>query len=314
MGKSVLDFEKPLIELQTKIDELRTFTKEKGIDLSDEIATLEKKADNLKAEIYGNLTPWQRVLIARHVNRPTVKDYIDLIFDDFIELRGDRVYRDDPAILGGIAYLNGMPVTVIGHIKGKDTKENLARNFGMAHPEGYRKALRLMKQAEKFNRPVITFIDTPGAYCGIGAEERGQGEAIAKNLMEMIGLKVPLIVSVIGEGGSGGALALGVGDKILMLENSVYSIISPEGFATILWKKASRAQEAAEVMKLTAKDLKELGIIDEIVEESLGGAHHNHEEAAKNLKASFVDSLKALEKYSTDDLLKKRYDKFRAMG
>ncbi len=314
MVKAILEFEKPLIELETKINELRTFTNEKGIDLSEEIATLEKKAKSLKSDIYGSLTPWQKVLIARHINRPNTRDYINLIFEDFIELHGDRVYGDDSAITGGIASLNGRPVTVIGHIKGRDTKENIARNFGMAHPEGYRKALRLMEQAEKFNRPIFTFVDTPGAFCGIGAEERGQGEAIARNLREMIGLKVPVIVSVIGEGGSGGALALAVGDRILMLEHSIYSILSPEGFASILWKDALRAQEAAEVMKLTATDLKQLGIIDEIVPEPLGGAHKDHTSMAEKLKSSFVRTLKEVEGQTNEDLMENRYAKFRAMG
>ena len=314
MVKAILEFEKPLIELETKINELRTFTNEKGIDLSEEIATLEKKANSLKTEIYGKLTPWQKVLIARHINRPNTRDYINLIFEDFIELHGDRMYGDDSAITGGIASLDGKPVTVIGHIKGRDTKENIARNFGMAHPEGYRKALRLMKQAEKFNRPIFTFVDTPGAFCGIGAEERGQGEAIARNLREMIGLKVPVIVSIIGEGGSGGALALAVGDKILMLEHSIYSILSPEGFSSILWKDALRAQEAAEVMKLTATDLKQLAIIDEIVPEPLGGAHKDHKTMSENLKSSFVRTLKEVEGQTNEAMMENRFAKFRAMG
>lgn len=314
MANNLLEFEKPLLELENKINELRTFSTEKGIDLSLEIQTLENKALSLKQDIYSNLTPWQRVMIARHSDRPNVHDYIRLMVEGFIELHGDRTIGDDPAIVGGIGKLDGRPVTVIGQAKGRDTKENLARNFGMPHPEGYRKALRLMKQAEKFRRPIICFIDTPGAFCGIAAEERGVGEAIARNLLEMMSLTVPVISVVIGEGGSGGALALGVGNRVLMLENSVYSVISPESFGSIIWKDASRASEAATLLKLTSKDLKEFGVIEEIVPEPLGGAHKDPNEAAKNLKAALVNNLEELTPLSGAELAAGRYDKFRRIG
>lgn len=314
MANNVMDFEKPLVELEAKILELQKFTAEKGIDFSDEIKSLEHKAAKLKREIYANLTPWQKVLISRHMDRPTSEDYIRLIFTDFVELHGDRLYGDDKAIIGGIGRLGGEPVTVIGHSKGKETKSNIARNFGMPHPEGYRKAMRLMRQAEKFNRPVICLIDTPGAYCGTGAEERGQAEAIAKNLMEMSNLKVPIIAVVIGEGGSGGALALGVGDRVMMLEHSVYSVLSPEGFSAILWKDASRAAEAAKVMKMTAQDLLELKVIDKVIPEPLGGAHRDAQAMAKILQAVLVDTIEELGKMSVDQLLTDRYHKFRSIG
>lgn len=257
------------------------------------------------------MNPWEKVSIARMAERPTSEDYIKLIFDDFIELHGDRLYSDDKAIIGGIGLLNGMPVTVIGQQKGRTTKENIDRNFGMPHPEGYRKALRLMKQAEKFNRPIICFVDTPGAYCGLGAEERGQGEAIARNLYEMSMLKVPIISIVIGEGGSGGALALAVSDRVWMLENSIYSILSPEGFATILWKDSKRAKEAAEVMKITADDLKELEIIEKIIEEPNGGAHNSLQQISNKLKELFIIELEELGTLSKELLINKRYDRYR---
>lgn len=314
MASGLLDFEKPLIELETKIEELKNFSSEKEIDLTDEIKTLHAKAETLKRTIYGNLTPWQRVMIARHPERPGLADYLKLICTEFMELHGDRHFGDDPAVMGGIARFNGQPITVIGHVKGKDTKDNLAKNFGMSHPEGNRKALRLMEQAEKFQRPIFTFVDTPGAYCGIGAEERGQAQAIASNLTRMMTLKVPVITTVIGEGGSGGALAIAVGDYVMMLENSVYSISSPEAFASILWKDAGRAQEAAAAMKMTSKDLEQLGIIDEIVSEPLGGAHKDHREMAKILSKSLQKSLNSIQNYSVETMLQKRYEKFRGIG
>lgn len=309
-----MEFEKPLLELEKKIAELRAFSDEKGIDLAEEIGTLEKKAESMKKEIYINLSPWQKIQLARHPQRPYTLDYVKMIFEDFIELHGDRVFGDDKAIVGGIAKLNRQAVTIIGHQKGRDTKENIVRNFGMPHPEGYRKALRLMKQAEKFQRPIICFIDTPGAYPGLAAEERGQGEAIARNLLEMSLLKTPVIVIVIGEGGSGGALALGVGDKIAMLEHSVYSVSSPEACAAILWKDATKAQEAAKVLKLTAQNLKELGVIDEIIPEPLGGAHKNPLQMAGNLKGFLQENLATLAKKELDVLLEERYSKLRGMG
>ncbi|WP_415783080.1 acetyl-CoA carboxylase carboxyltransferase subunit alpha, partial [Brevibacillus invocatus] len=266
-----LPFEKPLVELHDKIKELRRFTEEKGIDFSDEVKRLEQKAKELAEQIYGNLTPWQRVQLARHPERPTTLDYIQLLFTDFMEVHGDRLFGDDQAIVGGIAKLDGRPVTIIGHQKGKDTKDNIRRNFGMAHPEGYRKALRIMEQANKFGRPIICFINTSGAYPGKAAEERGQSEAIARNLRQMATFGVPIICVVIGEGGSGGALAIGVGNRVFMLENSYYSVIAPESAAAILWRDSSLGMRAAETMKITAPDLLELGVIDGIVEEPFGG-------------------------------------------
>lgn len=257
---------------------------------------------------------WDRVLIARHKDRPKAGDYIENIFEDFLELHGDRLSGDDKAIIGGIALLDGMSVTVIGEAKGRDTKENMERNFGMPHPSGYRKALRLMKSAEKFKRPIICFIDTPGAFCGMEAEKRGQGEAIAQNLFQMMSLKVPIISVVIGEGGSGGALALGVSDRILMLENSIYSILSPEGFSSILWKDSKRAAEAAEVMKLTASDLKEIGVIDDIISESIDGAHKNNKIVMKNVKLSLIKELSQIMKLDIETMLNERYEKFRKIG
>ena len=265
--KNALPFEKPLIELRKRIEELENFSQEKNLDLSDEIAKLEDRAARLENEIYGNLTTWQKIQIARHANRPTTLHYIRTIFTDFMELHGDRLYGDDPAIVGGIAKLDGRPVTVIGHERGTDTKDKIARNFGLPHPEGYRKALRLMQQADKFGRPIICFIDTQGAHPGIEAEERGQSEAIARNLREMAGFSVPIICVTTGEGGSGGALGIGVGNRLLMLEHAYYSVISPEGAAAILWRDAAKAQEAAEALKITSADLKKLGVIDEIISE-----------------------------------------------
>ncbi|MFZ5627138.1 MAG: acetyl-CoA carboxylase carboxyltransferase subunit alpha [Bacillota bacterium] len=314
MAVTLLEFEKPLLELENKIAELRKFSQEKGIDLSQEIATLEEKARQLSQEIYTSLTPWQKVQIARHPQRPTTLDYINLIFADFIELHGDRNFADDAALVGGIALLEGRPVTVLGHQKGRDTRENIARNFGMPHPEGYRKAIRLMEQAQRFKRPIITFIDTPGAFCGIGAEERGQGEAIARALYAMAGLSVPLLAVVIGEGGSGGALALGLGNKVYMLEHSVYSVISPEGFAAILWKDGSQAPRAAETMKLTAQDLLQLGVIDGIIPEPLAGAHRDKEFTAGKIKEQLLQGLQELAGMTGEQLMEQRYQRFRRIG
>ncbi|MCE7793365.1 acetyl-CoA carboxylase carboxyl transferase subunit alpha [Salipaludibacillus sp. CUR1] len=309
-----LPFEKPIIELRNKISELKTFTLEKEIDLSGEIEKLETRLEQLEEDIYGNMGGWERVQIARHSQRPTTMDYIERIFTNFMELHGDRFYGDDEAIVGGIAKFEGEPVTVIGHQRGKGTKENLRRNFGMPHPEGYRKALRLMKQAEKFKRPVICFIDTKGAYPGQSAEERGQSEAIAKNLISMAGLKTPIICIVIGEGGSGGALALGVGDRIYMLENSTYSVISPEGAAALLWKDSGQAKRAAETMKITAPDLKELNLIDDVIPEIRGGAHRNVDTQAGYIRQTLKTALLEMSKYDSGELVNKRYEKFNNIG
>ncbi|BCB05113.1 acetyl-CoA carboxylase carboxyl transferase subunit alpha [Bacillus sp. KH172YL63] len=309
-----MEFEKPVYELKKKIAELKEFTQNSDVDLSKEIEKLEARLAKLQNDIYENMRPWERVQVARHPNRPTTLDYIGQIFTDFIEMHGDRLYGDDEAIVSGVGKFHGVPVTIIGHQRGKDTKENIRRNFGMPHPEGYRKALRLMKQADKFNRPIICFIDTKGAYPGKAAEERGQSEAIARNLVEMAGLTVPVICIVIGEGGSGGALALGVGNHIHMLENSTYSVISPEGAAAILWKDSTQAKRAAESMKITAPDLKELGIVDEIITEVKGGAHKDVKEQAGYIEAVLKQSLKELIPMNKDELIQHRYDKFKAMG
>jgi acetyl-CoA carboxylase carboxyl transferase subunit alpha len=309
-----LDFERPLQELEDKITELHAFMEEKNVDLTDEVSRLEKRLSKMESEIYENLTAWNRVQLARHPERPTTSDYIDRIFDDFLELHGDRLFGDDEAIVGGIATFEGNPVTVIGHQRGKDTKENLRRNFGMPHPEGYRKALRLMKQAEKFQRPVIFLLDTKGAFPGKAAEERGQSEAIARNLIEMAGLTVPIICIVIGEGASGGALAIGVGNHVHMLENSWYSVISPEGAAALLWKDSSLAQQAADTMKITAPDLKELNVIDEIIPEVKGGAHRNVEEQSKAIQSALSKSLEELTQLTKEELVDHRYEKYRNIG
>ncbi|HEX5580436.1 MAG TPA: acetyl-CoA carboxylase carboxyltransferase subunit alpha [Gemmatimonadaceae bacterium] len=312
-----LDFEKPIVELEKEIEELRRMAGDRQLNLVEVITPLEKQLDELRTEIYRSLTPLQRVQVARSSKRPFTLDYVQLIFTDFIELHGDRLFREDEAIVGGWARLEDETVMLIGHQRGRDTKENLRRNFGMPHPEGYRKALRLMKLAEKFQVPVLTFIDTPGAWPGLGAEERGQSEAIARNLLEMASLEVPIVATVIGEGGSGGALALGVADRVLMLENSVYSTISVEGCAAILWKDAKSPEtreKAAGALKITAQDLYELRVIDEIIPEPLGGAHSNHDEAARNLQASLVRNLEELRKLRPEKLVRRRREKFLRMG
>ncbi len=309
-----LDFEKPIIDLEEQIEHLKSMAANRQLDVESEIAPLEAKLAELQREIYDGLTPIQRVQVARHPKRPYTLDYIELIFTDFIELKGDRLFRDDPAIVGGWARLDGTPVMVIGHQKGRDTKENLRRNFGMPHPEGYREALRLMKLAEQFGAPVITLIDTPGAYPGLGAEERGQAQAIARNLEEMTLLATPFVAAVVGEGGSGGALAIGVADRILMLENSVYSVISPEGCAAILWNDASERERAAVSLKLTAPDLERLGVIDEIVPEPLGGAHADPAGAAEALGEALRRHIAELTKLDADTLLEQRAAKYRRIG
>ena len=313
MATHVLDFERPLLELERQIDEIKRTAGDGSAD-GTALKALEDKLAEMRAEIYRNLTPMQRVQVARHPRRPYTLDYLRTVFTDFVELHGDRLFRDDPAIVGGWARLDGVSVMVIGHQKGRDTKENLRRNFGMAHPEGYRKALRLMRLAEKFGHPVITLVDTPGAYPGLGAEERGQAEAIARNLIEMAQLEVPIITAVIGEGGSGGALAVGVADRVIMFENSVYSVISPEGCAAILWKDASQRERAAEALKLTAADLLELKVIDEIIPEPPGGAHADPEAAAAALSDALRRHMRALKKIKVEKLLKSREQKYLSMG
>ncbi|HBC8941063.1 TPA: acetyl-CoA carboxylase carboxyltransferase subunit alpha [Staphylococcus aureus] len=310
----MLDFEKPLFEIRNKIESLKESQDKNDVDLQEEIDMLEASLERETKKIYTNLKPWDRVQIARLQERPTTLDYIPYIFDSFMELHGDRYFRDDPAMIGGIGFLNGRAVTVIGQQRGKDTKDNIYRNFGMAHPEGYRKALRLMKQAEKFNRPIFTFIDTKGAYPGKAAEERGQSESIATNLIEMASLKVPVIAIVIGEGGSGGALGIGIANKVLMLENSTYSVISPEGAAALLWKDSNLAKIAAETMKITAHDIKQLGIIDDVISEPLGGAHKDIEQQALAIKSAFVEQLDSLESLSRDEIANDRFEKFRNIG
>jgi acetyl-CoA carboxylase carboxyl transferase subunit alpha len=309
-----LDFERPILELEKKIEELRSFTSKEDIDLTGEIKRLEERLKKVKQEVFKGLTPWQRVQIARHPKRLYTLDYIDLMMTDFIELHGDRCYGDDRAIVAGLAKIDREKIVVIGHQKGKDTKENLLRNFGSAHPEGYRKAMRVMEMAEKFDLPVVIFIDTPGAYPGIGAEERGQAEAIARNLFKMCTLKAPIIVFVIGEGGSGGALGIGVGDRLYVLEYAYYSVISPEGCAAILWKERSKAPQAAESLKLTAGDLRELGVVDDIIKEPLGGAHRAPLLMAQNIKAVIKRDIEELSGIDRKKLTEKRYAKFRKMG
>ncbi|MGL5055527.1 MAG: acetyl-CoA carboxylase carboxyltransferase subunit alpha [Fusobacteriaceae bacterium] len=309
-----MKFEESVQEIELKLEDLIKFSEEKKIDLSGEIEKLTAQRDEMLKNIYANLTSWDKIFVARHPNRPYTLDYIDILGENFVELHGDRLFKDDPAIVGGLCKIDGKNIMVIGHQKGRDTYDKIYRNFGMPNPEGYRKALRLMRMAEKFNIPVLTLIDTPGAYPGIEAEEHGQGEAIAKNLMEMAGIKVPMISVVIGEGGSGGALALGVTDKIFMLENSVYSVISPEGCAAILFKDSTRAPEAAESLKISAKDLLSLNVIDGIIEEPLGGAHRDHKCIANNLKKIILESFEELQKQNVETLLENRYTKFRSIG
>jgi acetyl-CoA carboxylase carboxyl transferase subunit alpha len=314
MNPNYLDFEQPIAELEAKIEELRFVGDDAEINIGDEISKLEEKSRSLTKSIFSKLDSWQTSKVARHPMRPYTLDYMERIFTDFQELHGDRAFADDAALVGGLARLDGMPVMVIGHQKGRDTKENIRRNFGMPRPEGYRKALRLMKLAERFRIPVITFIDTPGAYPGIGAEERNQSEAIARNLFEMSQLETPIICTVIGEGGSGGALAIGVGDRVMMLEYSTYSVISPEGCATILWKSAEKASVAAEAMGITAKKLKDAGLIDQIIREPLGSAHRDIDETARNIKQALINSLEKIEKMSLDELLKERYKRLTSYG
>ncbi len=312
MAKVILDFEKPIFELEQKIEEMRKYAD--NLDIADEISTLEKKIDQLRETVYRNLTRWQRVQLARHPDRPYTLDYIQLMIEDFVELHGDRRYGDDKAVVGGFGTLGKETVLVLGHQKGRDTRTNIYRNFGMPNPEGYRKALRLMQLAVKFHRPIITLLDTPGAYPGIGAEERGQAEAIARNLFEMSHLPVPIIVVIIGEGASGGALGMGVGDRILMLENSWYSVIAPESCSSILWKSWEYKEQAAEALKLTAPDLLELGVIDRIIPEPMGGAHRNHQQAAIALKAALFEEIRALKKIKPEKLVQQRIQKFEKMG
>src|SRR5881409_62455 len=314
MATHTLDFERPLLELERQIEELKRVAGEGAVDVAKELQPLEQKLSELRVQIYRNLTPMQRVQVARHPKRPYALDYLRSIFSDFVELHGDRLFRDDPAIVGGWARLDGQTVMAIGHQKGRDTKENLRRNFGMAHPEGYRKALRLMKLAEKFHAPVVTLVDTPGAYPGIGAEERGQAEAIAHNLLVMSRLAVPILSVVIGEGGSGGALALGVADRVLMLEHAVYSVISPEGCAAILWDDPAKAPDAAAALKLTAKDLLELGVIDEVIPEPMGGAHRDPSAMAERLAKALSAHLGQLAELSGEEILARREVKYRKMG
>jgi acetyl-CoA carboxylase carboxyl transferase subunit alpha len=312
MAKTILDFEKPIYELETKLEEMRKFSE--NLDIEKDIIRLEDKVSQLKVELYKDLSRWQRVQLARHPDRPLTLDYIYSMTDSFVELHGDRTFKDDKAIVGGLALIGNHKVVILGQQKGRDTKSNVYRNFGMMNPEGYRKALRLMKLAEKFNRPVITMIDTPGAFPGLEAEQRGQAEAIARNLFEMSKLRVPIIVVIIGEGASGGALGIGVGDRILMMENCWYSVISPESCSSILWRSWEYKEQAAEALKLTAPDLLEQGIIDRIIPEPIGGAHKNHEEASDILKAALIEELDVLIKIKPDKLVDNRIEKFGKMG
>lgn len=310
----VLEFEKPIVELETKISELKKFTSEENIDLSEEITTLTERLETLREEVFTNLSSWQKVQLSRHPDRPYTLDYIDMITDDFVEIHGDRHFGDDQALITGMATIGGQKLVIMGHQKGRDMNENLLRNFGCAHPEGYRKAMRVMDMAAKFSLPVVTLIDTPGAYPGVQAEERGQAEAIAYNLREMAGLPVPIVCFVIGEGGSGGALGIGVGDRIYVLENAYYSVISPEGCAAILWRDRAKAPSAAKALKLTAQELKKLGIIDGIIPEPLGGAHRNPKETASQIKKKILSSIKDLRALSSEELIDRRYNKYREIG
>jgi acetyl-CoA carboxylase carboxyl transferase subunit alpha len=312
--KTFLDFEQPIAELETKIDELRYVQTESAVDISEEIDQLSRKSQQLTKDIYSQLTPWQITKIARHQERPYTLDYVGEIFTDFIELHGDRHFADDLSIVGGLARFNGNPCVVLGHQKGRDTRERAARNFGMSRPEGYRKALRLMKTAEKFKLPVFTFVDTPGAYPGIDAEERGQSEAIGRNIYEMAQLEVPILTTVIGEGGSGGALAIAVADQVLMLQYSIYSVISPEGCASILWKTSEKAQDAADAMGITAHRLKAMGLVDKIVNEPVGGAHRDHKQMAAFLKRALNDAWRQVADLKPRELLDRRYERLQSYG
>ena len=314
MVRHYLDFERPLMELEREYEELQRFASREDPKILARIQWLEKRIAKVKEEICSQLTPWQRTQLSRHIDRPHTLDYIQLIFEDFIELHGDRGFMDDPAIVGGLARLDGEAVVVLGHQKGRDMKDMGYRNFGMSHPEGYRKALRIMELGVRFNKPILTMIDTPGAYPGVGAEERGQAEAIARNLREMAAFPVPIVVVVIGEGGSGGALAIGVGDRVLMLENAIYSVISPEGCAAILWRDGTKGPLAAEALKLTATDLRKLKIIDEVIPEPIGGAHRDYQEAAATVKEALVRHLETLKDIPEEQLISERYQRFRRMG
>ncbi len=314
MAEFMLDFERPIVELEKKITEMKILSADENVELEDEIRRLETRLKKLMKDTYSKLSRWQRYKLAKHPNRPYTLNYIEQIFTDFVELHGDRQFRDDPAVVGGLAKLDGDPVLVIGQQKGRTTKEKLYRNFGMMHPEGYRKAMRLMKLAAKFHRPVVILVDTPGAHPGLGAEERGQGEAIARNLFEMAHLPTPILIVIIGEGASGGALGIGVGDRVLMMENSWYSVISPEGCAAILWRDAGKADIAAEALKITAPDLIELGVIDEIIPEPVGGAHRDSNQAAKILKKAIIKNLKDLSGIDPMTLIKMRIEKYGKMG
>ena len=314
METYILDFERPIVELENKIQEMKDLSLNGEMKLTDEIVRLEEKARKLRSDIYSKLTRWQRVQLARHPQRPHTIDYIEKITTNFVELHGDRAFGDDPAIVGGMAKMDGQPLIILGHEKGRTTKQKLYRNFGMPHPEGYRKALRMMKLGARFNRPIVCLLDTMGAYPGIGAEERGQAEAIARNLYEMSILPVPVLIIVIGEGASGGALGIGVGDRILMMENTWYSVISPEGCAAILWRDSAKAEQAAEAMKVTATDLLEMNVIDRIIQEPSGGAHRNFEEAAHILKETILTEIDQLKQIPTDELVAKRIEKFGKMG
>ncbi len=311
---AILDFEKPIAELEEKIAELENFGSDKNIALEPEVKKLKEKLEKMKTEIYANLTPWQRVQIARHPDRPYTLDYIRMMTTDFIELHGDRLFADDLAMIAGFATIDDEKVVIMGHQKGRDVNDNVKRNFGCAHPEGYRKAIRIMKMADKFNLPVVILIDTPGAYPGVGAEERGQAQAIAENLKDMASVRTPIIATVIGEGGSGGALGVGVADKVFMLEHAYYSVISPEGCASILWRNAVKAPEAAEALRINSEHLLKFGIVDEVVDEPLGGAHNDPEVVANALKSAVVRTIKELKNLSEDQLIEHRYQKFRDIG
>ena len=310
----MLDFEKPIIELEKKIKEMKDYSSSENLEVGDEIAKLDEKLKKLRQDTFAKLSRWQRVQLARHPQRPHTLDYIERLTESFIECHGDRAFADDPAIVGGLARMDGESVVIIGHQKGRDTKENLFRNFGMPHPEGYRKALRLMKLAAKFNKPIITLVDTIGAYPGLGAEERGQAEAIARNLFEMSRLPVPIVIAIIGEGASGGALGIGVGDRVFMQENTWYSVISPEGCAAIMWRDASKASLAAEAMKLSPKDLLEMGVIDRIIKEPNGGAHRDYDAAAEILKGELLETIRELKQKPPKQLIEERVEKFSKMG